>query len=149
MTRQVFQKPPFFGADNLVCVINRNGPIALVVVGFVGAAAIIGSQPDAFIVVSGNRRDFPFPDQPDYFVGIRRVAHQIALAIDGIGLSAVNVGQHSLQRRQVGVDVAEKGYVHFRICLDLTATFFISGLHGRTLHISITAIHATIAVEGF
>lgn len=88
---------------------KRNGhcPVGLLVVGLVGTAAVVNAPANTKVIVPGDGRDAPAAYFPDDFVGPDIVADEVAEAINGVGLAALDVGETGFEGGQIGVDVGE------------------------------------------
>jgi hypothetical protein len=96
---------------SLVGVLERpfDRPLAelAVVRGDVCAAAVVEVARDGAVVVAVDRRDLPFGDQRDDFVGVRPVADEVASAEHALDAELVDAGEGGFERREVAMDVGD------------------------------------------
>src|SRR5678815_3769312 len=65
------------------------------------------------VVVAGDSRDAALANERHGFVRPRRVAHQVSKMVGRVDIrSAADIGQNSLERGQVRVDVGDEGVFH-------------------------------------
>src|SRR5690625_1334775 len=110
MPREASQVGALLFANHAVRVRDALHASRLVLRRLVGAAAIVGVEPDALVVVAGDGRGAPFAEDVDDLVRPDVVSNQVAQAVDGIRTSPVNVLQHNLEGGEIGVDVGEGSY---------------------------------------
>jgi hypothetical protein len=73
----------------------------------VDTAAVAQREADALVVVAHDGGDAELADEPGDLVGEWPVADEVAQAHHVVDVAQPDVRQHSLQGRQVAVDVAE------------------------------------------
>ena len=78
-----------------------------VVLGHVGAAAVVEVARDRVVVVAVDGRDAALLDQRADLVGVRAVADQVAAAVDTRDAELLDALERRLQCGEVGVDVGD------------------------------------------
>ncbi len=78
----------------------------------VGASTLGAVETDAIVVVAHDRWNVLASNPIDHLIRERRVANEIAEAIDPIGPFAADIVQDRIQRRDVAVNVADQGDTH-------------------------------------
>jgi len=89
----------------------RAGPVDGVGgVGIKTFKAVVGGA--VFVVIALHAGEIELADHCEAFLGIGVVANDVAQANDVRGILAFDVGQHGLERFQIGVDVGDDGVFH-------------------------------------